>query len=333
VRAAFTDDQLLLRDAVRDLLQAECSPTVVRAAWSDGHRAGLWQHLADMGAAGMTAPEALGGAGLGEIDLVLLAEESGRVADPGPLVDTTAVGIPALVAAGVDDEVREAANGGLVVSALIGGAPFALHADVARLFLIEADGALWAVPRAAVTLEPVPSIDGARRLARVQWTRADGGRRLDGPGTDPALAFDRGALATSAQLCGLARAMIDLAVDYAKQRHQFGVPIGSYQAVKHHLADALLALEYARPLVHRAAWVVAQGDVETPDTRAVAVSCAKATASASAEDAARAALQVHGAIGYTLEHDLHLFMKRAWALAASWGDAAWHRRRVADLVL
>jgi alkylation response protein AidB-like acyl-CoA dehydrogenase len=325
MRFAFTEDQLLLRDAVRDLLAAECPPKVVRHAWVDGHVGGLWRRLADMGAAGMTAPEALGGAGLGDVDLVLLLEEAGRAADPSPWIDTTAVGIPALASAGRDDDVRAAARGDLVVSTVVGGAPFAVHADVATLFLLESEGELRAVARGSAELEPVASVDGARRLARV---RGDGDRLA---GADVALAFDRGALAAAAQLCGLSRAMIDLAVDYAKQRHQFGVPIGSYQAVKHHLANALLALEYARPLVHRAAWVVAAGDV-APE-RAVAVSCAKATASDAAELAARVSLQVHGAIGYTLEHDLHLFMKRAWALAATWGDAAWHRRRVADLVL
>jgi alkylation response protein AidB-like acyl-CoA dehydrogenase len=99
--------------------------------------------------------------------------------------------------------------------------------------------------------------------------------------------------------------------------------------VKHHLANARLALEFARPLVYRAAWTVATGDSERP----VAVSLAKASASDAARLAARVALQCHGAIGYTTEYDLHLFMKRAWALAASWGDAAWHRARVGRAIL
>jgi alkylation response protein AidB-like acyl-CoA dehydrogenase len=324
MRFAFTEDQLVFRDAVRDLLGAECPPSVVRDAWAHGHRADLWRRLADMGVAGLTAPESCGGMGLSELDLVLLLEESGRVADPSPLVETTAVAIPALAAGGRTLEVVAAAAGDLVVSTLVGGAPFAPHADVAGLFVVEADGALWAVRREGVLLELVESLDRARCLARVDRY---GGDRLDG--ADPALAFDRGALAAAAQLCGLTRAMIDLAVDYAKQRHQFGVPIGSYQAIKHQLANALLALEYARPLVYRAAWVVAEGE---PD-RALAVSCAKAAASDAGEVAARVSLQVHGAIGYTIEHDLHLFMKRAWALAAAWGDARWHRRRVAHAVL
>ncbi len=144
-----------------------------------------------------------------------------------------------------------------------------------------------------------------------------------------ALAFDRGALAAAADLVGVARRLLDTTVAYVKVRHQFGKPIGSFQAVKHHLANALLGLELARPMVWRAAYTFqdetyAGGHPE----RGQHVSMAKARASDAAIATARAALQCHGAIGYTVEYDLHLWMKRAWALAAAWGDAAWHRARV-----
>jgi alkylation response protein AidB-like acyl-CoA dehydrogenase len=111
-----------------------------------------------------------------------------------------------------------------------------------------------------------------------------------------------------------------------KERQQFGVAVGSFQAVKHHLADAALALEFARPAVHRAAWSVAT----SAPTRARDVSMAKAMASDASELAGRKALQCHGAIGYTVEADLHLYMKRTWALARSWGDSAFHTHRDAD---
>ena len=127
----------------------------------------------------------------------------------------------------------------------------------------------------------------------------------------------------------MAERMIEMTAEYAREREQFGQPIGSFQAVKHLLADALLRLEFARPAVYRAAWSVAHGE----PTRARDASMAKAFASEAARAAARVALQVHGAIGYTWEHDLHLWMKRAWALAAAWGDAAWHRERVAQWLL
>ena len=127
-------------------------------------------------------------------------------------------------------------------------------------------------------------------------------------------------------LIGLGQAMLDLTVSYATERQQFGVPIGSFQAVKHHLADAALALEFARPAVWRAAWSVAHAEA----TRARDVSMAKAMASDAAELVGRKALQCHGAIGYTVEANLHLYLKRTWALARAWGDAAHHTDRVAD---
>src|SRR5439155_26410495 len=141
--------------------------------------------------------------------------------------------------------------------------------------------------------------------------------------------LDRAALATAAELCGLGQHLIAVTVEYVKVRRQFGSPVGSFQAVKHMLADAHLGIEFARPVVYRAAWSMARG---RPD-RSVHVSMAKAMASEAALRAARAALQCHGAIGYSFEYDLHLWMKRVWALAAAWGDAAWHRARVASAVL
>jgi alkylation response protein AidB-like acyl-CoA dehydrogenase len=123
--------------------------------------------------------------------------------------------------------------------------------------------------------------------------------------------------------------MLTVTVDYVRQREQFGVAIGSFQAVKHHLADALLAIEFAKPVVHSAAYEM----TESPMDASVAVSMAKSSASDAATLVARKALQCHGAIAYTVEYDLHMWMKRAWALAAAWGDARSHRRRVAASVL
>ena len=137
-------------------------------------------------------------------------------------------------------------------------------------------------------------------------------------------AFDRGALGTAATLVGLAQKLLDLTVEYVKQRQQFGTPIGSFQAVKHHLADTTKALAFARPAVYRASWSLAVA--QRTDERDVSI--AKALASEAALQAGRAALQCHGAIGYTVEHDLHLLLKRTWALARAWGDAAWHRDQI-----
>jgi hypothetical protein len=323
VRFAFTEDQIAFRDAVRELLAKECPPTVVRDAWgADVGRVGrAWPALGEMGVLGILAPESVGGLGLGFVDLVLLLEETGYVALPEPVVEHAAVAMPLLgeptAFLGGDETITSSFSHESVV-------PYAGRAD---RFLLVHDGAWLLVPRADAVLTPAESVDGARHLARVQCDPGCG--TVVGEGPAAAVAFDRGALGTAAQLIGLTRRMLDMTVEYATERRQFGVPIGTFQAVKHHLADARIALEFARPLVYRAAWSVADDD----DDASVHVSMAKATASDAAVLTAKHVLQCHGAIGYSFEYDLHLFMKRAWALAAAWGDAASHRDRVGRAIL
>jgi alkylation response protein AidB-like acyl-CoA dehydrogenase len=310
VRFAFTDEQVELRDAVRDFLEKECPPSVVRDAWTnETGRSGLWKKLGAMGVLGVLAPEERGGLGGSFLDLVLLLEETGRAALPEPIVEHAAVALPAL------EDPGPAAAGEVTVSAGLPGSKLVPYAESADTVLLDDE----AFAPDALALEPCDSVDGSRRLFTVGW----------GPFAMRGEWFERGALGTAAQLLGLAQAMLDVTVEYAKARHQFGVPIGSFQAIKHKLADVRLALEFARPVVYRAAYSVAHEDPQL----SVHVSMAKAYASDAATLAARHALQVHGAIGYSYEHDLHLWMKRAWALAASWGDAAWHRDRVGRAIL
>jgi alkylation response protein AidB-like acyl-CoA dehydrogenase len=322
MRFAFTEEQLAFRDAVRALLEKECSASVVRDAWTNeaGRSATAWGQLATMGVLGVLAPEASGGLGLTELDLVLLLEESGRAALPEPLVEHAAVGVPLL------DDAADAAAGKLTITAVFADEMVVPWGESADLLLLHREGRLYLAERAAVTLTPIESVDGARRLTGVEWDPA-GATALS---ADVApLTFDRGALGTAAQLCGLSARMIDMTVEYAQERTQFGAPIGSFQAVKHQLADARIALEFAQPLVYRAAWSIAMREPE----QAVHVSMAKAKASSAALLAGRVALQCHGAMGYSFEYDLHLFMKRAWALAAAWGDARWHRSRIRRALL
>jgi len=306
VQFAFSDEQLALRDATCDLLTKECTPAHVRDAWTNasGRVPGLWEQLDEMGVVALLAPEAAAGLGLTFVDLVLVLEETGRHAVPEPIVETAAYGVPLL------------GRADLTVAASEWYVPWADSADV----IFTAAGRF---DRDDVTLVPRPSVDGARRLFEVQGTAAsvDGGAVL--------AAYDRGVCGIEAQQCGLADRMLELTADYVRERRQFGVPVGSFQAVKHHLADARIALEFARPLVYRAAASIA---AEDPDT-AVHVSMAKAKAYAAALRTARAALQCHGAIGYTTEYDLHLYLKRSWALARSWVDAAFHRGRVGRAIL
>ncbi|MBM3658725.1 MAG: acyl-CoA dehydrogenase [Actinobacteria bacterium] len=321
MRFAFTEDQLEFRDAVRDLLAHECPPAVVRAAWDDvdGRSGPVWGALAEMGVLGAGAPEDQGGLGFSVLDLVLITEETGYVALPEPFVEHAVVAVPAL------PDAASAAAGEVLVTAGLGGAAFVPYVGSADLLVAEEDDVLVVVARDELIIRPETSVDGSRRLGWVEW---DVATAIGDAGALDA-AFDRGALGTAAQLVGLTRRMLDLTVDYVKEREQFGVPIGSFQAVKHHLADARIALDFARPLVYRAAWSLAEGE---PDA-SVHVSMAKALASDAATLTAQHTLQCHGAMGYSFEYDLHLYMKRAWTLAASWGDAAWHRARVGRAIL
>jgi alkylation response protein AidB-like acyl-CoA dehydrogenase len=291
MRFSFSDEQVAFRDAARDLLEKECSPTAVRVAWTNatGRVDGLWAKLGQLG---------LFDEDVEPTDVILVLEETGRACAPEPIVEAFATG---------------RADASLALA----HTPYALYADQIAEIVVEHDGRLVAGSVGA----PVDSVDKSRRLFAVE------------PQPDPselALAdvADRASLAAAAQLCGLADAMLELTVPYATERKQFGAPIGSFQAVKHHLADAALTLEFARPLVYRAAWEVEQGT----DDASVAVSLAKAAASDAGVIASRKALQVHGAIGYAHEYDLHLWMKRAWALAGAWGDPAWHRNRIATII-
>ena len=311
MRFAFTDEQLELRDAVRDFLEKECPPALVRDAWTnETGRSGLWEKLGAMGVLGVLAPEERGGLGGSFLDLVLLLEEAGRAALPEPVVEHVAVAMPLL-----GGERASAAATGEITITVAPASGIALYADTADLVLVGDDF----LEPGALSMRRHESVDGSRRLFAIR-------ARATGPADD---AFDRATLGVAAQLIGLADHMLTMTVEYAKERHQFGVPIGSFQAVKHHLADVALALEFARPLVYRAAWSMARGD----GSPSVHVAMAKARASEAALLAGRVALQVHGAIGYTTEYDLHLWMKRAWALAASWGDAAWHDDRVGRAIL
>jgi len=339
VHFAFDEEQIEFRAQLRAFAEKQCTPAAIREAWASplGWSRPRWAALAQMGVAGITVPEEHGGMGLELIDLVLLLEEAGRAGLPEPLVETVALGVPVLVGApGAQGEVlrsrwlRPVADGGITMAVGLSTMAVVPGAEGADLLLLERDGELHAVPGAAVVLTPRPALDGSRRLAQVDWEPSPATLVVAGFEAEGVIAdlCDRAAMSTGAVLVGLADRMLSIAAHYAKERMQFGKPIGSFQAVKHHLADALVRVEFARPLVYRAAWSLSEGDRDA----GLHASMAKAMASDAATLAARTALQVHGAIGYTWEHDLHLFMKRAWALAAAWGDAASHRARVLEIL-
>jgi alkylation response protein AidB-like acyl-CoA dehydrogenase len=306
-------EQLEFAASLRELLAKADTPSAVRA-WSSGDvepgRA-VWAKLADAGVAGLTIDERFGGVGAAPVDLVLVFEELGRAAVPGPYVESVAVA-PVLLAG--DDRLAGIAAGELLVSvAMPPHVPLALDGSVADVVIaVEGDE----VSEATATV-PVESVDRARRLTEVQ--------AHDRVGTaDVAAAFDAGVLATAAQILGAGEALLERATAYATQRVQFGTPIGRFQAVKHQLADAMVGLDLARPLLFGAALAMADGSADrTRDVSAAKVACTDA-----AYRAARASLQVHGAIGYTAEYDLALWLTKVRALTSAWGTQAWHRGRV-----
>jgi len=337
MRFAFTEDQVLLQQTVRDFLRAECTPERIRALWETetARSRDLWRKLADVGVAGVLVPEEHGGLGLDEIDAVTLFEEAGRAALAEPVVATAAVGAPLLRELGGELAARwlpRVASGDAIVAVGPPDERFVEDAHVADLLLLaDPGGALHALERRGARVVAEPANDPSKRIFTVAFEPSEASCVAEGERARAlfAAALDRGALACAAELVGVAEQLLELAVGYASQRTQFGRPIGSFQAVKHALADVKVKLEYARPLVYRAAHSVARGDPR----RALHVSMAKAEAGEAAVFAARRALQVHGAIGYTWEQDLHLWMRRAWSLDLAWGTRRRHRERVAAWVL
>ena len=308
----FTPDQIEFRNSVRDLLLNRCPPSVIRDASSGGDLdRELWHALADMGLMATTTAEDSGGLGLDERWLELPLEEAGYFGLPYPIVETAAVAMP-ILAGRVDSR-------SLLTTDLGGTAiPNCLDADYLLLTLHE-DGLTFAAQQGLV-VEARTSIDKSRRTGYVVRGLSDADRIV----ADRALAFDRGAWGTAAVLIGLSQRMLDMTTKYVADRRQFGVPVGSFQAVKHHLSDAAMQIQFSRPVVRRAAWSIATGQ----STRSRDVSIAKAFASETASLVSATTLQCHGAIGYTEEYDLQLLLNRSWALIRSWGDAEWHRQRV-----
>ncbi len=344
---AFTDQQTEFRDAVRQVLAKECTTDHLRAAF-DGPsaRTPRWATLAALGVVGLTVPESHGGLGLGPVDLVLLLEEAGRAGLPEPLLDTTALAAPLLADLVGEDQVANAAAAGWLRSIAAGDTAAAVGppesrgallagADGADLFVLSTGGGtggpeVHVVDSEAVTVAPVPSLDPTRRLGVVDWDPTPESQVASGSVAESIIqrTADRAAVAAGAELLGLSDRMITLAAEYARERHQFGKPIGSFQAIKHRCADMLVDVEGMRSSVYWAAWCIGADDADA----SVAASTAKVWCSDASKRVMASALQVHGGIGFTWEHDLHLFMKRAQLDQLTFGDASYHRERLARLL-
>jgi alkylation response protein AidB-like acyl-CoA dehydrogenase len=331
---AFSEEQVMAADTVRAALADLCTSADLRRLMASGEARDEkhWRALSDLGLTGMMVPDDQGGLGLAEVDLVLIAEACGYAALPEPLVELAGVTAPLLAALAVDNRAKawlDKVLAGEAVAALSHPAnALVADADAADILIIAREDGLHLVEPSAATLTRRESIDPFRRLFTVAFEPTQA-TRVAGPvqaGLHLARAFERGALFAAAQGLGLAQRSIDLAADYAKARTQFGKAIGSTQGIKHHLATCLTRLVFARPVVHAAA---AQLDPNDLLARA-RVSHAKLAALEAADLAARTAIQVHGAMGYSWEVDVHFYLKRALALSGAWGDAVFHRARFAE---
>ncbi|MYY02924.1 MULTISPECIES: acyl-CoA dehydrogenase family protein [unclassified Streptomyces] len=307
------------------LLTSSGVPATVRswAAGDHGPGRAVWARLAEAGLFALAVPPEHEGLGPLPVELAVAFETLGRHAVPGPLVETVAaaalldrLGDKSLAAGHLPAIASGASLVSLCVTAL---GPYALDADAAgTVFVVDGD-----TLRVADGPGPVqPSADPGRRLARP----SGGAVVARGPGVTAAAAYaaEVAALATAAQALGVGRTLLARTVEYVTARAQFGVAIGSFQSVKHRLADTLLALEFAEPLVHGAALALASGD----EGAGRDIAAAKVTAGEAAYGAARTALQLHGAVGYTDELDLSLWMRKARPLRDAWGTPTACRARV-----
>lgn len=333
-RVRLDEDQAAMVAQFESFLEKECPREAVRAAacGSDGWSRRRLEQMAVIGVLGVGVPEQLGGFGRGMVEVAALLEVAGRYCLPEPLMETIGVAVPLLASCAgrgsgaaaevARDLLTRITNGEAVVTVGFGSGskvrcPYLPGSDAV---LVLSEESVKLVNPACCEVAGLGSIDETRPIFEASFE----------PSSSIALdvgyeeGFDACALASAAELVGLASAMLDMAVRHAKDRNQFGRPIGSFQAVKHALADVALGLELARPTVWHAAWQFDRGS----GSGGLHVSAAKALAAEAALGAARTALQVHGAIGYTFEHDLHIWMKRAWTLAAWGGDAPEHRSRV-----
>ena len=323
----FTDEQNAIKETAREMLAKRSPLSAVReAAESKTYPDALWTEIRDLGWPGIAIDEERGGPGLGMVELVILCEELGYACAPTPFLSNAMAGL--VIDAAGSDEQRDRWLPGIASGEERGsiagtGDDPALVPDAEGAAVIGLDP--MSNPRlveaSAANVEPVELIDATRSYARVS---ADGGDPLSG---DAHAGLQRSAVALSAELVGVAQRAMDLAIEYAKERQQFGRPIGAYQAVSHRCAGMLYDTEEARSLTYYAAWCAGA----EPESLPLAAHMAKARASDAAWRVTNDALQVLGGIGFTWEHDLHFLLKRAKVGGELLGDTRMHRERVASL--
>jgi alkylation response protein AidB-like acyl-CoA dehydrogenase len=345
----LSEDQLALQAAARSLLDDRADPQRVRAHLSSGQPfdAGLWQAMAEQGWLGVALAEGQGGIGMTWVEAAVLLEEIGRHTAPVPFLPSLlALTVLASAERGPTDWLADLAGGERIgcvgwnkdpeaVTAVHSGDQWRLSgrigpvegAAVADVAVVATSGGVFAVDLASVGRPSAePAMDGTRVLSWLTFADTPA-TLLEGDELAVGL-LDRGAVGAAAELLGGAARVLEMAAQYAKDRVQFGQPIGSFQAVKHRCADMVVDVEGMRSSIWYAAWAIAAGE---PDA-SIAASTAKVWCSDAAKRVMASGLQVHGGIGFTWEHDLHLYMKRSQFAGLSYGDAAFHRDRVAEML-
>ena len=356
----LTDEQRALQDAVRSYLRDRFGLDKVRELFEnpdgDGVPGPLWQALGEQGWLAVLVPEEHDGIGLGLLDAAVLAREFGSGVVPGPWLGTVLAGeavrlagskeqqaewLPRLAAGEAKGAVALLKHGASPSAAsapatssggaLSGRLPLVEYAQVADVLVVAAQDGLYLVdPRGAgVTVTPVDGLDKTVRVAHVELDGAAGTKLEEGSPDVVEDLLDRAAVLVANDLVGIARKALTDTVEYDKTRVQFGKPVGSFQAIKHHLADLHNAITFAE---HAATYAAHAADVDADDRR-LAASIAKAKAADAADAAVSAMIQYHGGIGYTWEHDTHFYFKRSKRLEGAYGDAAQHRERIAQLVI
>jgi alkylation response protein AidB-like acyl-CoA dehydrogenase len=325
----FSDDQHAIKRTAKELLADRFKMERVREhVQARTHDATAWKELGELGWPGIFIEEEYGGQGLGIVELVILMEELGYALAPLPFLSNAAAGLVLQAGGSQGHKARwlpGIASGevrGTVGLVKDGEARLVPDADSAEVILLCGPERGTVIERSAAEVEPVKTMDATRGYARVR--AGDGGEPLE---RNHLSGLSLAALGVAAELTGIAQRAMEMAVDYARDRKQFGRPIGSYQAVSHRCAQMLLEVEGSRSAVYYAAWTA---DAQ-PQTLPLAASMAKAYASDAGWRVCTSALQVHGGIGFTWEHDLHFFLKRAKVNGSLYGSAREHRDRVAQL--
>jgi alkylation response protein AidB-like acyl-CoA dehydrogenase len=328
----LSDDQREIKRTARDLLGERSRPERVREiAESGGSDDPLWSELCHLGWPGIAVDEAHGGQGLGTIELAILCEELGRSVAAVPFLPTT-MAAAIIQAAGSDEQqarwLPSLASGdsiGAVGSAENGAAPLVIGAPQAEVIvLVSEDDSARVLSAGECELGVLAPIDPTRSAAQVT-APAGAGEELEG---DLSGGVDRALIAISSELVGVCDRAVEMTVAYVKERHQFGVPVGAYQAVSHRCAQMLLDTEKARSTTAFAAWA-ADAD---PDGLGEAAAMAKAAAAQAGREVTASAIQAHGGIGFTWEADVHWLFKRAQIDASLLGGASYQRAKLAGIL-